>query len=52
MASLHNSSFRDPSGFVFQENGRMFRQINPCYFEIYQALKNRNLFETLLQKGF
>jgi len=52
MVLLSNSSFRDPSGFVFQENGRIFRQINPCYFEIYQALKKQNIFEELFTKKF
>ena len=51
MVLLSNSSFRDPSGFVFQENGRIFRQINSCYFEIYQALKKQNIFEELFAKG-
>lgn len=42
-----SGSFRDPSGFVFQENGDLFRQINPSYFSIYNDLKNGGIFDLL-----
>ena len=45
------SSFRDPSGFIFYENGQIFRKINPVYFEIYRTLKEEKIFETLQQEG-
>ena len=31
MKTKEFSSFRDPSGFVFKEDGVLYRQINPCY---------------------
>ena len=45
------SSFRDPSGLIFYENGQIFRKINPVYFEIYRALKEERIFETLQHEG-
>ena len=45
------SSFRDPSGFIFYENGQIFRKINPVYFQIYRTLKEEKVFETLQQEG-
>ena len=45
------SSFRDPSGFIFYEDGQIFRKINPVYFEIYRTLKEEKIFETLQQEG-
>ena len=47
----HNASFRDPSGFVFFENGQLKRQINPIYFKQYQALKSSGFFELLFNNG-
>lgn len=41
------SSFRDPSGFIFKENGSVYRQINPVYFPIYNDLKDKKLFDLL-----
>lgn len=41
------SSFRDPSGFVFWENGRLFRQINPSYKENFKLLKTSGLLKKL-----
>lgn len=52
MVALSSSSFRDPSGFVFQDDDRIFRQINPCYFAIYQGLTSQNVFNELFEKDF
>ncbi|MDR0393395.1 MAG: hypothetical protein LBH52_04160 [Puniceicoccales bacterium] len=46
-----NGSFRDPSGFVFVENKKIFRQINPCYFETYDQLKQTGVYKELIQNG-
>lgn len=45
--NLENCSFRDPSGFVFCDKERLLRQINPIYFDIYNALKDGGIFEKL-----
>lgn len=47
----NNSSFRDTSGFIFFENGDLFRQINPEYFPIYEDLKSKKIFELLWKKS-
>lgn len=45
------SSFRDPSGFLFTHEGRLFRQVNRCYAEDYRLLRESGLLDTLLDKG-
>lgn len=44
------SSFRDPSGFVFFQNGELYRQINKIYHEDYELLISSGLFERLKRK--
>lgn len=46
-----SASFRDPSGFVFQENGVIFRQVNASYAQDYSRLMESGLYEALLQDG-
>jgi hypothetical protein len=46
-----SSSFRDPSGFLFQEAGSLYRQVNQSYGENYDHLMNSGLYETLTDKG-
>jgi hypothetical protein len=47
----HSSSFRDPSGYIFTDQGRIKRVINPIYFKQYQALKESGFFKTLFKSG-
>ena len=44
------SSFRDPSGFVFYEEGTVFRQVNHCYGKQYDHLMQSGLYETLVSR--
>jgi len=44
-------SFRDPSGFVFYENGSIYRQINLGYQDNYDLLMGSGLYERLVQEG-
>ena len=46
---MHSSSFRDPSGYVFIEEGKVKRIINPIYFKQYFALKNSGFFDELFK---
>ena len=46
------SSFRDPSGYMFQQDGELFRHINPSYFADYDHLMQSGLYEKLVQKKF
>jgi len=43
-----SSSFKDPSGFVFSHEGRIFRQINFSYQENYELLKRSGLYQRLV----
>jgi len=45
------SSFRDPDGFLFMEEGRLFRQINPGAFDDYTLLNKSRLYEYLTSKN-
>ena len=44
-------SFRDPSGFVFQRDGQIFRQINKIYQEDYDRLISSGLYHRLTTSG-
>lgn len=43
----HPSSFRDPSGYIFENNNELFRQINPSYKDEYDYLINSGLYDEL-----
>jgi hypothetical protein len=45
------SSFRDPSGFLFQRDGRLLRQVNLTYQEDYERLMDSGLYDELVLKG-
>lgn len=44
-------SFRDPSGFVFETNDTLYRQINPGYADDYDLLMQSGLYDALTSKG-
>ncbi len=46
------SSFRDPSGFIFQRNNSIYRQINNSYQPHYDLLMESGLYESLVDSGF
>lgn len=45
-----SSSFRDPAGSLFIENGILYRQINPPGFEDYFAFVNSGLYQELIDR--
>ncbi len=45
----HPSSFRDPSGFVFEAAGRLYRQINSSYAADYDLLMQSGLYKKLIE---
>ncbi|MCK8480135.1 class I SAM-dependent methyltransferase [Psychroserpens algicola] len=47
----HSSSFRDPSGFIFIDQGLIKRSISPLYFEQYHTLKSSGFFKKLHSAG-
>jgi ribosomal protein L11 methylase PrmA len=44
----HSASFRDPSGFLFQRNGKLYRQVNEVYHQDYDRLIDSGLYQSLL----
>lgn len=47
-----SSSFRDPSGFVFNHEGTLYRQINHIYADHYNVLMDSGFYQDLTQKGW
>ncbi|MFD2824111.1 class I SAM-dependent methyltransferase [Lacinutrix iliipiscaria] len=47
--SKHASSFRDPSGYIFTDEGIIKRAILPIYFKQYNALNSSGFFESLFK---
>jgi len=50
MKKRESSSYKDRSGFVFYENGKVFRKINASYEENYELLMESGLYESLVKK--
>jgi hypothetical protein len=50
MKIKESSSYKDRDGFVFYENGRVFRQINKSYEKDYERLMGSGLYEGLTKK--
>lgn len=48
---IEGASFRDPSGFVFRHNGKIYRQINLVYKDDYNHLRSSGLYEELVSQG-
>lgn len=46
------SSFRDPSGFIFKRDGKLFRQVNLSYQKEYDKLMSSGLYKLLSEKGW
>ena len=49
--SKHSSSFRDPGGFVFYQEGKIFRQINNLCQKDFDYLISSGLYKTLTKGG-
>lgn len=46
-----SSSFRDPSGFVFSYSGSIYRQVNDCFAQSFDAFIESGLYDKLVSKG-
>lgn len=46
-----HSSFRDPSGFIFEANGKLLRQVSLFYKENYDYLMHSGLYKELTSKN-
>lgn len=52
MRNKNPASFRDPSGFVFLQNGLIYRQINKIYRKNYDLLISSGLYDKLVTLGY
>lgn len=46
----HPSSFKDPSGFVFESGGKLYRQVNQYYAAPYRQLMESGLYKQLVDR--
>ena len=46
----HAASFKDPSGYIFQEDGLFFRQVNQSFASEYEYLISSGLYQSLVDK--
>jgi len=46
------ASFRDPSGFLFQQEGVIYRQVNLVYKDDYDHLMTSGLYQSLVDGNF
>ena len=49
--AAHPASFRDPSGFLFEHEGSIFRHINLVYREHFDHLIGSGLYDALVKEG-
>ncbi len=47
----HPASFKDPSGFVFEANGKTYRQVNQVYSSEYDLLISSGLYKQLVEQS-
>jgi len=48
---VDSGSFRDPNGFVFWQDGSLYRQVNTSYEDNYEHLMESGLYEVLVTRG-
>lgn len=47
----HPASFKDPAGFVFEAEGKFYRQVNQYYASQYRQLMDSGLYAQLVKNG-
>ena len=50
--SQEDSSFRDPDGFIFYKNNKLYRQVNSSYKQTYDDFMRSGLYEKLVSQKF
>jgi hypothetical protein len=48
---IHPSSYRDPSGFIFEKEGVLYRQVNVCFKEHYDHFIQSGCYKHLAEKN-
>jgi len=49
--NILSASFRDPSGFMFKRDNKLYRQVNQPYRQEYDQLVNSGLYKELREAG-
>ena len=52
MGARVSASFRDPSGYIYVQDGKLLRQVNTCYQADYEFLFSSGLYEKLTQMKY
>ncbi len=47
----HGASFRDPSGFLFYHEDKLYRQVNQAYRQHYDHMISSGLYDALISKN-
>jgi hypothetical protein len=47
---IHPASYKDPAGFIFLHEERVFRQVNQCYAKQYRQLMESGLYQLLTER--
>ena len=47
----HPSSFRDPAGFIFKDDGKLYRQVNKVFKSDFESLHSSGLYDELVDKA-
>lgn len=50
VSKRHPASFRDPAGFVFEQEGLFYRQVNQLYATHYDKLMHSGLYASLVKE--
>lgn len=50
--NIHPASFRDPSGFIFEREGKLLRQVNHVYKQHYDLFIQSGLYHKLVSGNF
>jgi 2-polyprenyl-3-methyl-5-hydroxy-6-metoxy-1,4-benzoquinol methylase len=51
-AMQHPSSYRDPSGFIFEKDGDIYRQVNKCYQENFDQFIQSGCYKHLTDNNW
>ena len=46
----NQASFRDPAGYVFEQEGEVYRAIDASYFSVFDHLHKCGLYDKLVQE--
>lgn len=47
----HPASFKDPAGFIYESDGKLYRQVNDCYKKEYDAFIASGLYKQFTEQG-